>query len=94
MEAQALKNDKPIYVSIDDTGCEKTKPSSKAKHPMENTGWHFSHTAKKQVFGHQFLGIHLGTVDTELCYDLERYEKESRTKIQMNEEILRSPPKT
>lgn len=56
---------------------------------MEKAGWHFSHTAGKQVYGYQFLGIHLGAGDAGLCYDLERYEKESRTKVQMSEDILR-----
>lgn len=94
VEAQALENGRPIYVSIDDTVCEKTKPSSGAKHPMEKAGWHFSHTAGKQVYGYQFLGIHLGTGDAGLCYDLERYEKESRTKVQMSRDILCSLPET
>lgn len=94
VETQALEIGRPIYVSIDDTVCEKTKPSSKAKHPMEKAGWHFSHTAGKQVYGYQFLGIHLGTGDAGLCYDLERYEKESHTKVQMSEDILRSLPET
>lgn len=43
MEAQALETGKPLYVSIDNTVWEKTKPSSNAKHPMEKAGWHFSH---------------------------------------------------
>lgn len=79
---------------IDDTVCQKTKPSSKAKHPMEKAGWHYSHTEGKMVYGYQFLGIHLGTEDTGFCYDLERYEKETRTKVQMSEDILRSLPET
>lgn len=94
VEAQALEKGKPIYVSIDDTVCEKTKPSSKAKHPMEKAGWHFSHKEGKQVYGYQFLGIHLGTGDAGLCYDLERYEKESRTKVEMSMDIVRSLPET
>lgn len=94
VEAQALENDKPIYLSIDDTVCEKTKPSSKAKRPMEKAGWHYSHTGNKMVYGYQFLGIHLGTGDNGLCYDLERYDKEDRTKVQMSEDILRSLPET
>lgn len=94
VETQALHTGRPIYVSIDDTVCKKTKPSSKAKHPMEKAGWHFSHTEGKKVYGYQFLGIHLGTGDTGLCYDLERYDKENRTKVQMSENILCSLPET
>lgn len=41
------------------------------------------------MYGYHFLGIHLGAGDAGFCYDLERYEKESRTKVQMSEDILR-----
>jgi len=46
--------------------------------------------AGKQVYNYQFLGIYLGTGDAGLCYDLERYDKEDRTKVQMSKDILRS----
>ncbi len=54
---------------------------------MEKAGWYFSHKAGKQVYGYQFLGIHLGTGDAGLCYDLEWYDKEDRTKVQMSPKI-------
>ena len=61
---------------------------------MEGAGWHFSHTEGKLVYGHQFLGVHVGTGDTGFCYDLERYEKETRAMIEMSEDILRSLPES
>ena len=94
VEAQALKENRPIYLSIDDTVCPKTKPSSKAKRPMEGAGWHFSHTEGKLVYGYQFLGVHVGTGDAGFCYDLERYEKDTRTKVEMSKDILRALPKS
>ena len=43
------KNGMPLFVSIDDTVLTKTPPSSKAKHPTEGTGWHYSHLEGKVV---------------------------------------------
>jgi hypothetical protein len=40
---QAMKTGWPIYVVLDDTIAEKTKPSSKAKRPIAGCGFHYSH---------------------------------------------------
>jgi len=39
---------KPIYFIIDDTISEKTKPSSKAKNPIEKCSFHNSHLKGKK----------------------------------------------
>ncbi len=52
----AWETDMPICVSIDDTIVKKTKPSSRAKRPTEEAGWHFSHLEQKVVYGYQLRG--------------------------------------
>ncbi|MEW4237327.1 hypothetical protein Q0N71_32035, partial [Bacillus thuringiensis] len=38
---------------VDDTVCEKTKPSSQAIFGMQGAGFHHSHTKGKRVWGHE-----------------------------------------
>lgn len=84
----------PLYLSIDDTVIEKKKPSSRAKRPMEGTGWHYSHLAGKQVFGYQVFGAHISTGNFSLCYCLRRCCPENGSKIDMAVELLDTLPKT
>src|SRR3712207_9106623 len=44
------KSQKPIYLIIDDTISEKTKPSSKAVNPIEKCYFHNSHLKRKTVY--------------------------------------------
>ena len=90
----ALEKDTPIYLSIDDTVIEKKKPSSRAKRPMEGTGWHYSHLAGKQVFGYQVFGANISTGDVSLCYCLHRCCPENGSKIDMAVQLLDDMPKT
>ena len=66
---------KPIYVIIDDTVCKKTKPSSRAKNPIEKCQFHYSHLESKQVYGHQVVGILLQCGDVTIPYQLTPYDK-------------------
>ena len=84
----------PVYLSIDDTVVEKKKPSSKAKRPMEGTGWHYSHLEEKQVFGHQIFGTRISTGNTALCYQLRRCCPENGSKIDMAVQLLDDLPET
>ncbi|WP_333861947.1 hypothetical protein [Clostridium sp.] len=45
----------PIYIITDDTIFKKTKPSSKAKRPIEKCKFHYSHLECKKVYGHQVV---------------------------------------
>ncbi len=49
---EAERSGKPIFCIVDDTIVSKTKPSSKAMHPMESANFHFSHLERKQDYGH------------------------------------------
>ena len=82
----------PVFFSIDDTVIPKTKPSSKAKHPTEGTGWHYSHLEGKTVYGYQVHAAIVSTGNTSLCYSLKRYNKESATKLDMTRDIIEALP--
>jgi len=90
----AQERDAPVYLSIDDTMVEKKKPSSKAKRPMEGTGWHYSHLEGKLVFGYQIFGAHISTGNTALCYNLRRCCPENGSKIDMAAQLLDDLPET
>ena len=53
--SRSRETKQPIYFIIDDTISEKTKPSSKAKNPIEKFSFHNSHLKGKNVYGHQIL---------------------------------------
>ena len=84
----------PLRLSIDDTVIEKKKPSSRAKRPMEGTGWHYSHLKGKQVFGYQVFGSNISVGDVSLCYCLRRCCPENGSKIDMAVHLLDHLPET
>ncbi len=88
----AASGQEPIFISIDDTVITKTKPSSKAKHPTEGTGWYYSHLEGKVVYGYQVHAAIVSTGKTGLCYSLKRYSKENGTKVEMTLDVLQSLP--
>lgn len=65
----------PIFVIHDDTVCKKTKPSSQAQSPMEQTDFHYSHLEGRTVFGHQVQATMVQCENTSLIYDIRRYDK-------------------
>lgn len=87
----ALARQIPLYLSIDDTVIEKKNPSSRAKRPMEGTGWHYSHLEGKQVFGYQVFGANISVDDFSLCYCLRRCCPENGSKIDMAVVLLSYP---
>ena len=59
---ESRRTGKPVYIIIDDTVSSKTKPSSKAKHPIEDAYFHFSHLKRKQDYGHQAIAVMLNRI--------------------------------
>ncbi len=51
VERIAKQENQPLFVSIDDTICQKTKPSSRATHAIQGCDWHYSLTQRKNRFG-------------------------------------------
>lgn len=46
VERSSKRENSPIFVSIDDTICQKTKPSSRATRTIQGCDWHYSHANK------------------------------------------------
>ena len=56
---EAMRTGKPVYCIVDDTISSKTKPSSRAVHPIEDAYFHQSHLKKQKDYGHQAVGVML-----------------------------------
>ena len=78
------KTNLPIYLIIDDTICEKTMPSSKAKKPIYGGSFHKSHLKNETVYGHQFVSAMLRCGDMVLPLATVLYEKDVKSKIDTN----------
>ena len=88
---EAERTGKPIYCIVDDTIASKTKPSSRALHPIEDAYFHQSHLKKRQDYGHQAVGVMLSCNGIVLNYAMVLYDK-SRTKIQIACDIAKELP--
>ncbi len=82
----------PIFIITDDTICSKTIPSSKAKHPIEAAGFHFSHLKRKQDYGHQAVAVLMSFNRFALLYDTIRFDK-SVSKLDIVKQIAEELPK-
>ena len=88
---ESKRTGKPIFCVIDDTISSKTKPSSKAKNPIEDAYFHFLHLKKKQDYGHQAIGVLLSCNGITLNYAIIMYDK-SKSKIKLVSEIASELP--
>mgnify|MGYP003571357574 CR=1 FL=1 len=88
---ESRNSGKPILFIVDDTISSKTKPSSKAMHPIESAGFHFSHLKMKRDYGHQAIGIMLSCNGITLNYRIIMYDK-SKSKIELVKEIAEELP--
>ena len=83
----AVLTGKPIICIADDTISSKTKPSSRALHPIEDAYFHQSHLKKKQDYGHQavaVLAMALHFLMTSYCTTRRSQKFKSSVKLQMN----------
>ena len=88
---ESKRSGKPILFIIDDTIASKTKPYSKAIHPIEAAGFYFSHLKRKQDYGHQAVGVMLSCNGITLNYGIIMYDK-SKSKIELVKEIADELP--
>lgn len=89
---QARKTGCPVYVILDDTISEKTKPSSKALRPTEGCSVHHSHLRRKRVYGHQIVCVFLECGGLKLPYYMELYDKAVQSKISMVRKVIEGLP--
>jgi hypothetical protein len=88
---ESRKTGQPVLVIVDDTISSKTIPSSKAVHPIEAAGFHFSHLKCRQDYGHQAVGVLLSCNGITLHYDMIMYDK-SVSKIDIVKRIADELP--
>nr|WP_232699160.1 hypothetical protein [Brevibacillus daliensis] len=73
---ESKRMSEPLFViHDDDTICEKSKFSSQATSPIEQTGFHHSHLKGKVVWGHQVQATILQCRDMSLIYSIDLYDK-------------------
>lgn len=72
---EALITGKPVFCIVDDTIASKTKPSSRALHPIEDAYFHQSHLKGKQDYGHQAAAVMLSCNGIVLNYAVAMYNK-------------------
>ena len=77
---EALDSGKPVFCIVDDTISSKTKPLSRALHPIEDAYFHQSHLKRRQDYGHQAVAVMLSCNGIVLHYATVMYDK-SQSKI-------------
>ena len=89
--SEAARTRKPVFCIVDDTIASKTKPSSRALHPIEDAYFHQSHLKGKQDYGHQAVAVMLSCNGIVLNYAFIMYNK-SVSKIDLVQNIARELP--
>lgn len=82
----------PIFVILDDTICEKTKPSSQASFSIQGASYHHSHLNGKTSIGHAVVQTMLRSVEVIYPFDCRRYEPNGTSKIQLACEMIKQIP--
>lgn len=88
---EALRSGKTVFCIVDDTISSKTKPSSRALHPIEDAYFHQSHLKGKQDYGRQAVAVMLSCNGIVLNYALVMYDK-SMSKVKIVQEIAKELP--
>ena len=88
---EAQQSGKPVFCIVDDTISSKTKPSSRALHPIEDAYFHQSHLKGKQDYGHQAVAVMLSCNGIILNYSIVMYDK-SKPKVKIVQEIADELP--
>lgn len=88
---EAQQSGKPVFCIVDDTISSKTKPSSRALHPIEDAYFHQSHLKGKQDYGQQAVAVMLSCNNIVLNYAIVMYDK-SKSKVKIVQEIAGELP--
>ena len=86
--SEAARTGNPVFCIVDDTIASKTKPLSRALHPIEDAYFHQSHLKKKQDYGHQTVAVMLSCNGIVLNYAFVMYNK-SISKIDIVQNIAK-----
>ena len=88
---ESISSGQPVFCIADDTIASKTKPSSRALHPIEDAYFHQSHLKRKQDYGHQAVAVMLSCNGIVLNYAMVMYDK-SKSKIEIVCDIANELP--
>ncbi len=83
---EARESRKPVFCIVDDTISSKTKPSSRALHPIEDAYFHQSHLKGQQDYGHQAVAVMLSCNGIVLNYAVVMYDK-SKSKVKIVQDM-------
>ena len=86
--SEAARTGNPVFCIVDDPIASKTKPLSRALHPIEDAYFHQSHLKKKQDYGHQAVAVILSCNGIVLNYAFVMYNK-SISKIDIVQNIAK-----
>ena len=75
--SEAARTGNPVFCIVDDTIASKTKPLSRALHPIEDVYFHQSHLKKKQDYGHQAVAVMLSCNGIENAVVLLSYPEKA-----------------
>ena len=89
--SEAARTGNPVFCIVDDTIASKTKPLSRALHPIEDAYFHQSHLKKKQDYRHQAVAVMLSCNGIVLNYAFVMYNI-SVSKIDLVQNIARELP--
>lgn len=92
IKAWAQRDRSPIFVILDDTMCEKTKPSSQATHTIQGASFQHSHLKGRYVYGHAVVQTLLRSGDQVFPFATERYDPQGKSKIDLACEMIQSVP--
>ncbi|MCM3701661.1 transposase [Paenibacillus macerans] len=88
----AQQDQSPIFVILDDTLCEKTKPSSQATHTIQGASFQYSHLKGQNVYGHAVVQALLRSGNEVYPFAAERYDPEGTSKIDLACEMIQAFP--
>ncbi|MEB3751482.1 hypothetical protein EP10_002323 [Geobacillus icigianus] len=91
IERLAKRENQPLFLSMDDPICQKTKPSSRATHAIQGCDWPFSHSDHQWVWGHSLVWLMVHTFSQAFPFAFRLYDKTAgRSKIVLAIEMLSS----
>ena len=83
---ESRQSGNPVFCIVDDATSSRTKPSSRALHPIEDAYFHQSHLKGKQDYGHQIVAVMFSCNNIILNYAIVMYDK-STSKVKIVQEI-------
>lgn len=88
---ESRRSGRPVFCIVDDTISSRTKPSSRALHPIEDAYFHQSHLKRRQDYGHQAVAVMRSCNNIVLNYAIVLYDK-SKSKVKTIQKIAGELP--